>query len=90
MDPVKNRISWKSVFGDGREAKAANITKLHSELQEAVSEKGDWNVAVIWKRQGMASFHGRSPHPIGVPMKAEAPPLASMIFRPIVDITPSR
>ena len=90
MDPVKNRISWKSVFGDGREAKSANITKLHSELQEAVSEKGDWNVAVIWKRQGMASFHGRTPHPIGVSMKAEAPPLASMIFRPIVDITPSR
>lgn len=37
--PVKNRISWKSVFGDGREAESANMTKLHSELQEAVSEK---------------------------------------------------
>lgn len=39
VDPVKNRISWKSVFGDGREAESANMTKLHSELQEAVSEK---------------------------------------------------
>lgn len=39
FDPVKNRISWKSVFGDGREAESANMTKLHSELQEAVSEK---------------------------------------------------
>ena len=37
--PVKNRISWKSVFGDGREAESTNMTKLHSELQEAVSEK---------------------------------------------------
>ena len=37
--PVKNRISWKSVFGDGREAESANMTKFHSELQEAVSEK---------------------------------------------------
>lgn len=39
VDPVKNRISWKSVFGDGREAESANMTKLHSELQEAVGEK---------------------------------------------------
>lgn len=39
VDLVKNRISWKSVFGDGREAESANMTKLHSELQEAVSEK---------------------------------------------------
>ena len=39
VDPIKNRISWKSVFGDGREAESANMTKLHSELQEAVSEK---------------------------------------------------
>ena len=39
VDPVKNRISWKGVFGDGREAESANMTKLHSELQEAVGEK---------------------------------------------------
>ena len=39
VDPVKKRISWKSVFGDGREAESANMTKLHSELQEAVSKK---------------------------------------------------
>lgn len=39
VDPAKNRISWKGVFGDGREAESANMTKLHSELQEAVSEK---------------------------------------------------
>ena len=39
VDSVKNRISWKSVFGDGREAESANMTKLHSELQEAVGEK---------------------------------------------------
>lgn len=37
--PVKNRISWKSIFGDGREAESAKMTKLHSDLQEAVSEK---------------------------------------------------
>ena len=39
VDPAKNRISWKGVFGDGREAESTNMTKLHSELQEAVSEK---------------------------------------------------
>ena len=39
VDPVKNRISWKSVFGDGREAESANMTKLHSELMDAVSHK---------------------------------------------------
>ena len=39
VDPVKNRISWKSVFGDGRQAESANMTKLHSELYKAVGKK---------------------------------------------------
>lgn len=39
VDPETNRISWKRVFGDGREAESANMTKLHSELLEAVSKK---------------------------------------------------
>ena len=39
VDKEKNRISWKSVFGDGREAESPNMTKLHNELVEEVSEK---------------------------------------------------
>lgn len=39
VDKAKKRISWKSVFGDGREAESANMTKLHNELVSEVSEK---------------------------------------------------
>lgn len=39
VDQEKNRISWKSVFGDGREAESANMTRLHNELVKEVSEK---------------------------------------------------
>ena len=33
----QNRISWKGVFGDGREAESANMTKLHDELEAEVN-----------------------------------------------------
>lgn len=39
VDQEKNRISWKSVFGDGRQAESANMTRLHNELVKEVSEK---------------------------------------------------
>ena len=39
VDQEKNRISWKSVFGDGREAESANMTRLHNELVKEVNEK---------------------------------------------------
>lgn len=39
VDAGRNRISWKSVFGDGREAESANMTALHSELLEQVNKK---------------------------------------------------
>lgn len=39
VDASRNRISWKSVFGDGREAESANMTALHSELLEQVNQK---------------------------------------------------
>jgi hypothetical protein len=39
VDIARNRISWKSVFGDGREAESANMTALHSELLEQVNQK---------------------------------------------------
>lgn len=39
VDQSKNRISWKSVFGDGREAESANMTRLHNELVKEVGEK---------------------------------------------------
>lgn len=39
VDQEKKRISWKSVFGDGREAESANMTRLHNELVKEVSEK---------------------------------------------------
>ena len=34
-----NRISWKSVFGDGREAESRSMTKLHDDLEEKVNKK---------------------------------------------------
>lgn len=39
VDPETNRISWKRVFGNGREEESANMTRLHSELLEAVGKK---------------------------------------------------
>lgn len=39
VDQSKNRISWKAVFGDGREAESANMTRLHNELVKEVGEK---------------------------------------------------
>ena len=39
VDAGRNRIPWKSVFGDGREAESANMTALHSELLEQVNKK---------------------------------------------------
>ncbi len=39
VDQSKNRISWKAVFGDGREAESANMTRLHNELVKDVGEK---------------------------------------------------
>lgn len=39
VDQDKNRISWKAVFGDGREAESANMTRLHNELVKEVGEK---------------------------------------------------
>ena len=34
-----NRISWKNVFGDGRQEESENMTRLHDELEMEVSRK---------------------------------------------------
>lgn len=34
-----NKISWKSIFGDGREAESRNMTQLHTHFVEEVGKK---------------------------------------------------
>ena len=38
VDVTRNRISWKSVFGDGREAESANMTALHGARHRSTEE----------------------------------------------------
>ena len=39
VDPVKNRISWTSVFGKNMKEESFNMTRLHSELEREVNRK---------------------------------------------------
>ena len=39
VDSVKNKISWKSVFGDGKDAESASMTSLHNDMFQEVSRK---------------------------------------------------
>lgn len=39
VDPLKNRVSWRSVFGQNMKEESFNMTKLHSELEREVNKK---------------------------------------------------
>lgn len=39
VDETKHRISWKAVFGDGKAAESASMSKLHDDLYHEVNQK---------------------------------------------------